>query len=92
MIVGQSHGLLLVLRYINPCTSLSFPSSNSIGFTLSPLVILTPRSFAEALSRPDAHKWKEAAQKEFDDLIANGPWKYCQLPPGAKPIVGFPIL
>ena len=41
VIALQSHRLLLVLRYINPSTSLSFSSPNSIGFTLSPLVILT---------------------------------------------------
>lgn len=45
-----------------------------------------PKSFAEALRRPDAAQWREAAQKEFDDLIANGTWEYCQLPQGAKAI------
>ena len=40
----------------------------------------------KALTRPDAAKWKEAAQKEFDNLIANGSWEYCQLSPGAKAI------
>ncbi|KAJ3474117.1 hypothetical protein NLI96_g12642 [Meripilus lineatus] len=30
--------------------------------------------------------WIEATQKEFDGLIANGTWEYCQLPPGAKAI------
>ncbi|KAJ3489721.1 hypothetical protein NLI96_g1948 [Meripilus lineatus] len=45
-----------------------------------------PKSYTEALKRPDAPKWIEATQKEFDGLIANGTWEYCQLPPGAKAI------
>ena len=50
------------------------------------LSLLLIQSLAQALTRPDAVKWKEAAQKEFDDLIANGSWEYCQLPSGAKAI------
>ena len=45
-----------------------------------------PWSLAQALTRPDAAKWKEVTHQKFDDLIANGSWEYCLLSPGAKAI------
>ena len=46
----------------------------------------SPRSWKEAMSRPDSDKWAEAAQAEMDALIANGTWELVELPPGRKQI------
>jgi hypothetical protein len=44
---------------------------------------LEPASFEEATSQDE---WKEATQKEYDDLIKNGSWKLVDLPFKTKPI------
>lgn len=45
-----------------------------------------PRSFAEAMRRPDADKWFDAANLEIQQLLDNGTWEVVQLPPGRKAI------
>ena len=45
-----------------------------------------PKSFAEAMRRPDASFYYEAACKEIQALVDNGTWEVVQLPPGRKPI------
>jgi hypothetical protein len=45
-----------------------------------------PRSYAEAMRRPDAEKWHEAAHEEIQSLIRNGTWVLAKLPPGRKAI------
>eukprot|EP00253_Pinus_taeda_P024278 PITA_24278 len=42
-----------------------------------------PTSFKEVASHDE---WKEAMQKEYDDLIKNGTWKLVDPPLGTKPI------
>ena len=45
-----------------------------------------PRSFADAMRRPDADQWLEAAQHEIQALLDNGTWELVELPPGRKAI------
>ncbi|CAI7796618.1 unnamed protein product [Closterium sp. NIES-54] len=44
-----------------------------------------PKTLAEALSGPDAEKWKQSV-KEYDSLLENETWELCELPPGKKTI------
>eukprot|EP00794_Sanderia_malayensis_P007838 gene7838-biopygen6374 len=46
-----------------------------------------PVSIEEALSGPDASKWKNAADSEYESLIKNGTWKLVDLPDD-KNVVG----
>jgi len=46
----------------------------------------SPKSYAEAMTRPDAQKWHEAACDEIKSLLDNGTWELAQLPPGRKAI------
>ncbi|CAI7859187.1 unnamed protein product [Closterium sp. NIES-53] len=41
---------------------------------------------AEALSGPDAEKWKQSVKEEYDSLLENETWELCELPPGKKAI------
>lgn len=45
-----------------------------------------PKSFWEAMARPDADKWLEAVKAEMKALIDNGTWERVQLPPDRKAI------
>ncbi|CAI7865918.1 unnamed protein product [Closterium sp. NIES-53] len=45
-----------------------------------------PKSLAEALSGPDAEKWKQSVKEEYDSLLENETWELCELPPGKKTI------
>ena len=45
-----------------------------------------PKTYAEAMRRPDAHLWHEAACKEIDALVERGTWVPAKLPPGKKAI------
>ena len=45
-----------------------------------------PKSYAEAMTRPDAQHYHEAACKEIDALLENGTWELARLPPGRKAI------
>lgn len=45
-----------------------------------------PKTYAQAMLRPDAAKYHEAAVKEIESLIENGTWELCKLPPGHKAI------
>ncbi|CAI7799045.1 unnamed protein product [Closterium sp. NIES-53] len=40
----------------------------------------------EALSGPDAEKWKQSVKEEYDSLLENETWELCELPPGKKAI------
>ncbi|KAG8909153.1 hypothetical protein FRC01_007101, partial [Tulasnella sp. 417] len=46
----------------------------------------SPRNWREAMSRPDADKWMEAAEAEVEALRSNGTWDLVQLPEGRKAI------
>ncbi|CAI7880613.1 unnamed protein product [Closterium sp. NIES-53] len=41
---------------------------------------------SEALSGPDAEKWKQSVKEEYDSLLENETWELCELPPGKKTI------
>ncbi|CAI7868074.1 unnamed protein product [Closterium sp. NIES-53] len=45
-----------------------------------------PKTLAEALSGPDAEKWKLSVKEEYDSLLENETWELCELPPGKKAI------
>ncbi|CAI5532888.1 unnamed protein product [Closterium sp. Naga37s-1] len=45
-----------------------------------------PKTLAEALSGPDAGKWKQSVKEEYDSLLENETWELCELPPGKKAI------
>ncbi|CAI7933491.1 unnamed protein product, partial [Closterium sp. NIES-54] len=45
-----------------------------------------PKTLAEALSGPDAEKWKQSVKEEYDSLLDNETWELCELPPGKKAI------
>lgn len=45
-----------------------------------------PKTFEEAMSRPDSCKWKEAIQKELQTLKENNTWNICELPDNTKVI------
>ncbi|MCP4492594.1 MAG: DDE-type integrase/transposase/recombinase [Gammaproteobacteria bacterium] len=45
-----------------------------------------PKTIQEALQRPDAKQWKEAADEEFQALQDNGTWELVPLPAGRKAI------
>ncbi|CAI7912806.1 unnamed protein product [Closterium sp. NIES-54] len=45
-----------------------------------------PKTLAEALSGPDAEKWKKSVKEEYDSLLENETWELCELPPGKKAI------
>ena len=43
-----------------------------------------PATVTEAITRPDAHLWREAMQDELRSLAENNAWEMTDLPPGAK--------
>ncbi|CAI7878312.1 unnamed protein product [Closterium sp. NIES-54] len=45
-----------------------------------------PKTLAEALSGPDAERWKLSVKEEYDSLLENETWELCELPPGKKAI------
>jgi len=45
-----------------------------------------PQTYADAMSRPDAQLYHDAACKEIDALIENQTWELAKLPPGRKAI------
>ncbi|CAI7773164.1 unnamed protein product [Closterium sp. NIES-54] len=45
-----------------------------------------PKTLAEALSGPNAEKWKQSVKEDYDSLLENETWEMCELPPGKKAI------
>ncbi len=45
-----------------------------------------PKSYREAMTRPDKDKWVEAASAEMRAHLENGTWELVELPPDRKPI------
>ncbi|CAI7880240.1 unnamed protein product [Closterium sp. NIES-53] len=45
-----------------------------------------PKMLAEALSGPDAEKWKQSVKEEYDSLLENETWELCELPLWKKAI------
>ncbi|CAI7851692.1 unnamed protein product [Closterium sp. NIES-53] len=45
-----------------------------------------PKTLVEALSGPDAEKWKQSVKEEYDSLLENKTWELCELSPGKKAI------
>jgi hypothetical protein len=59
---------------------------DAVDFALFSSPDIEPKSLAEAMKRPDADKFIEAAIEEINAHIDNGTWELVQLPPGKKPI------
>jgi hypothetical protein len=45
-----------------------------------------PKTFAEAMARPDGDKWYKSTYDEIQALLNNGTWKLAKLPAGQKAI------
>ncbi|CAI7750055.1 unnamed protein product, partial [Closterium sp. NIES-54] len=45
-----------------------------------------PKTLAEALSGPDAEKWRQSVKEEYHSLQENETWQLCELPPGKNAI------
>ncbi|CAI7871252.1 unnamed protein product [Closterium sp. NIES-53] len=52
----------------------------------APQAVPEPKTLAEALSGPDAEKWKQSVKEEYDSLLENETWELCELPPWKKAI------
>jgi hypothetical protein len=53
---------------------------------LSTVSMAEPLSYAEALRRPDAEQWKQAALEELNAHSTNGTWRLVPRPTGKKVI------
>ena len=65
-----------------PLTLFRFHWFDTVEFAFSMVTALEPRMLAEALKRPDADNWIEAALAEIKAHVINGMWELVQLPPG----------
>jgi hypothetical protein len=84
---GESAQFISEHVYLTYVEALDYVYSELIQSALSAAVNDDPpRSYAEAMQRPDAGKWHEAAHEEIQSLIRNGTWKLATLPPGRKAI------
>lgn len=45
-----------------------------------------PLTFSEAMASPEAERWKEAMDAEYQSLVDNDTWELVPLPPGRKAI------
>lgn len=51
-----------------------------------------PQSYTEAMKAPDAEKWRQAIQQEYDSLIENQTWTVVDLPQGRKALTAKWVL
>ena len=49
--------------------------------TCSETVMVTPSSYASAISCPGRDNWKIAVDKEYSAIMSNNTWELCKLPP-----------
>jgi hypothetical protein len=69
--------LELVFKQLVPHTAFAAKKRTPLG---------EPNSFSEAMRRPDASMWYDAAATEIRALVENGTWELVKLPPGKKAI------
>ncbi|CAI7786369.1 unnamed protein product, partial [Closterium sp. NIES-53] len=62
-------------RDVCPLNRLTYPSFGKPKVTL-----------AEAMSGPDAEKWKQKVKEEYNSLLENETWEICEVPLGKKAI------
>ena len=62
------------------------PVLAAMDYALATVGTTEPRTLAEAMTRPDAAKWLEAAYAELQAHVTNGTWELAQLPPGKRAI------
>ena len=48
--------------------------------------LVEPKTLKEAMGSPQSELWKNAMKEEFNSLIDNKTWEYCDLPTGKKAI------
>ncbi|CAG7849267.1 Retrovirus-related Pol polyprotein from transposon TNT 1-94 Includes: RecName: Full=Protease; Includes: RecName: Full=Reverse transcriptase; Includes: RecName: Full=Endonuclease [Serendipita indica DSM 11827] len=63
------------------------PFQGAMDYVFAVTESLDPRSWKEAMSRPDANKWIKAAHEELEALLKNGTWQVVRLPQG-KTVLG----
>jgi Reverse transcriptase (RNA-dependent DNA polymerase) len=51
-----------------------------------PLADSTPKSFTDAINRPDGKQWWDASWEEIKEVIQNQTWDLVDLPPGKRAI------
>ena len=61
--------------------------NEDIDCSIATLDSIEPRSLDEALNGPNASKWKNAADDEYQSLLKNDTWELVDLPPG-KNVIG----
>ena len=62
------------------------PIFAAMDYALATAGTAEPRTLAEAMARPDAAQWLEAAYAELQARVMNGTWELAQLPPGKRAI------
>jgi len=62
------------------------PVLAAMDYTLAMTGPAEPRTLAEAMARPDAEKWLEAAYAELQAHVVNGTWELAELPPSKRAI------
>ena len=69
------------LDFLSPAEALeiTFSASSARGDSY-------PKSYADAMTRPDAQQYHDAAVKEVEALVMNGTFRPVKLPPGRKSI------
>jgi hypothetical protein len=60
--------------------------TSHISDSFDPTAVPDPKSLKEALSRPDAHLWREAIAKEVSNLFATGTIRIVSRPPPPQPV------
>ena len=61
--------------------------NEDIDCSIATLDIIEPRTLDEALNGPNASRWKNAADDEYQSLLKNDTWELVDLPPG-KNVIG----
>jgi hypothetical protein len=62
------------------------PPGTAFSIMFGPLADSTPKSFADAMNRPDSKLWWEALCAEIKAVIQNDTWNLVDLPPGKRAI------
>lgn len=80
----------LSINYAEKVTSLKIPADdqwNSILsriYVIQPLPYTNPKTYREAMSRPDSSEWRDACDSEFHNLIKYDVFEAVHLPRNAK--------
>lgn len=82
---GAGNGLEKLKRFI--CASVTATAKVKEQLHPSdPSKQANPNTFKQAMSAPDAHHWKDAAESEYYDLVSNQTWRRVKRTPHMKVI------